>query len=62
MQQFDPRHFAAALRHLDAVADHDIPAVDAQRLREQPQRGLGPQRGKAVELYSGAVKVIDQLL
>ncbi len=34
MQEFDTRHLTAALWHLDAVADHDTPAVDAQRLRE----------------------------
>src|ERR1700719_2030374 len=27
MQEFDTRHLTAALWHLDAVADHDIPAV-----------------------------------
>ena len=62
MQEFDRRHLAAALGRLDAVADHDAPAVDAQRLREQPQRHLGPQRGEPVELHGGAVKVIDQLV
>ena len=31
MQQFDRRHLAAALGDLDAVADQDVPAVDAQR-------------------------------
>ena len=34
MQELDRRHFAAALGDLDAVADHDAAAVDAQRLRE----------------------------
>src|ERR1700683_681916 len=62
MQELDPRHLTTALWHLDAVADHDAPAVDAQRLWEQPQHGPGPQRGKAVELYGGTVKVIDELI
>ena len=34
MQEFDCRHLAPALWDLDAVADHDTPSVDAQRLRE----------------------------
>ena len=34
MQEFDRRHLAPALWDLDAVADHDTPSVDAQRLRE----------------------------
>ena len=62
MQEFDTRHLAAALRHLDAVADQDIPSVDAQRLGEQPQHRLRPQRGEPVELDGGAVEVIDQLV
>ena len=32
MQELDRRHLAAALGDLDAVADQDAPAVDAQRL------------------------------
>ena len=62
MQEFDTRHLTAALWHLDAVADHDTPAVDAQRLGEQAQHRPGPQRGEPVELHGGAVKVIDQLV
>ena len=62
MQEFDTRHLAAALRHLDAVANDDAPAVDAQRLRKEPQHHLGPQRGEPVELHGRAVKVIDQLV
>ena len=62
MQELDTRHLTAALWHLDAVADHDTAAVDAQRLREQAQHRLGPQRGEPVELHGGAVKVIDQLV
>ena len=34
MQELDRRHLAAALGDLDAVADQDAPAVDAQRLGE----------------------------
>lgn len=62
MQELDTRHLAPALWHLDAVADHDTPAVGAQRLREQPQHRPGPQRGEPVELHGGAVKVIDELV
>jgi hypothetical protein len=62
MQEFDTRHLTAALWHLDAVADHDTPAIDAQRLGEPAQHRLGPQRGEPVELHGGAVKVIDQLV
>ena len=62
MMHVDTRHLTAALWHLDAVADHDTPAVDAQRLGEQAQRRPGPQRGEPVELHGGAVKVIDQLV
>ena len=60
MQEFDRRHLAAALWDLDAVADQDAPAVDAQRLGEQAQHQLGPQRGELVELDGGAVEVIDE--
>ena len=35
MQELDRRHLAAALGDLDAVADQDMPAVDAQGLGEQ---------------------------
>ena len=35
MQELDRRHLAAALGDLDAVADQDVPAVDAQLLGEQ---------------------------
>jgi hypothetical protein len=62
MQEFDTRHLAAALWHLDAVADHDAAAVDAQWLREQPQHRLGSKCGEPVQLHGGAVKVIDQLV
>jgi len=58
----NPRHLAAALWYLDAVADHDAPAVDAQRLGEQPQHRPGPQRGELVELHGRAVEVIHQLI
>jgi len=60
MQQLDGRHFLAALGTLDAVADQNQPAVDAQRRWEQPQHHLGPQRGEGVELDAGAVKVGEQ--
>jgi hypothetical protein len=60
MQQLDGRHFLAALRTLDAVADQDQPAVGARRCREQPQHHLGPQRREPVELDAGAMKVSEQ--
>lgn len=60
MQQLDGRHFLAALGTLDAVADQDQPAVDAQCRWEQPQHHRCPQRGEPVELDAGAVKVGEQ--
>ena len=60
MQEFDRRHLAATLGDLDAIADQDAPAVDAQRLRKQAQHELGPERCEAVELDGGAVEVIDE--
>ena len=60
MQELDRRHLAAALGDLDAVADQDAPAVDAQRLGEQPQHHLGPQRCEPVELHGGAVEAIEE--
>ena len=60
MQELDRRHLAAALGDLDAVADQDVPAVDAQLLGEQAQHQLGPQRCEPVELDGGAVEVIDE--
>jgi hypothetical protein len=55
VQELDRRHLAAALRDLDAVADQDAPAVDAQHLGEQAQHQLGPQRCELFELDCGAV-------
>jgi hypothetical protein len=62
MQELDRRHLATALRDLDAVADQDAPAVDAQRLGEQAQHQLGPQRCELFELDCGAVEGIDECI
>ena len=60
MQQLDGRHFLAALGGLDAVADQDQPAVDAQRRWKEPQYHLRPQCREGVELDAGAVKAIEE--
>src|SRR5215475_7432022 len=60
MQQFDRRHLAAAIGDLDAVADQDVPAVDAQRLGQQAKYQRGPQRGELVELDGGGVEIVTE--
>ena len=60
MQELDPRHLATALGDLNAIADQDAPAIDAQRLGKQTQHQLGPQRGEPVELDGGAVEGVAQ--
>ena len=48
----------AALGDLDAVADQDVPAADAQRLGQQAKHQRGPQRGELVVLVGGGVAII----
>src|SRR3954452_15201867 len=60
MYEIDHWHLAAALGDLDAVTDQDAPAVDAQRLGEQPQHHLAPQLCEPVELHGGAVEAIEE--
>ena len=58
MQEFHRWHLAAALGDLDAVADQNTPAVDAQLLGKYPEHQPGPERGEAVELHGGGVEAI----
>ena len=60
MQQFDRRHLAASLGDLDAVADQDVPAVDAQCLGQQAKHQRGPQLGELVELDGGGVEIVAE--
>ena len=62
MQQFHARHFLAALGYFDAIPDQDSPAIDAQRVREQPQHRLCPQHREAIEFHGAAMKAIEQLV
>src|ERR1035438_8395959 len=61
MQELYGRHFLAALGGFDAIPDQDQPAIDAHKMWEHLQHGLGPQGRKPVEIDAAAVKVIEQL-
>ena len=61
MQQLHGGHLLASLGHLDAVADQDPAAIDAQRVREKAQHRLRPQRREPIELHRAAMKAIEQL-
>ena len=58
MQELDGWHLLAAFGDLDAIPDHDQPAVDAHRTQEQPQHRLGPQSSELIKLDRTAMKVL----
>src|SRR5215470_8436306 len=60
MQALDGWHLLAAFGDLDAIPDHDQPAVDAHRTQEQPQHRLGPQSSELIKLDRTAMKVLAQ--
>jgi hypothetical protein len=48
MEFLDARHLATGLGNLDAVADQDGPAVDAQDARVEPEEQSTPGAGELV--------------
>jgi hypothetical protein len=48
MELFDSGHLASGLGDLDAVADEDGPAVDAQDARVEPEDQSAPGAGELV--------------
>ena len=62
MEQFDAGHLLAALGHLDAITDQHQPVIDPQRIGEQSQHHLRPQRGHRIKVDAGTVEVIEQLV
>src|SRR5450755_3353015 len=61
VQQFDARHFLAALGRLDAVSDENASAVDAYGAREELQDDTCPQCIEVIESHGRTVHVFGQV-
>jgi hypothetical protein len=61
VEAFDGRHFAPLLGSLEAIDQHDRPALHADQMTsEQALEGLPPQAGQEVQAQGRGVEEVEQ--